>query len=311
MVHSEIMLPAIVTSKSKSKHFSVKSNYELSKKRHSTKCLSNTGSSSLLGSFSSLYRLSHSDAAVTNKAVSVLLPPTVVQSQPVSIEEIRSTLNVISSKDCKKIPYKDTHLNNSVTLLHPGVTTHTVTRNCVTLPKIKQSNKKEDCNVVLSNLSLRGSSLVNSSITQQQLDSVRNSQSTYQESSQNILRGISMETINVDQSQLKLKLPDNIHKFQTGADCCSVINLRIPLSSVSLRQKSNIVGNLQEFVPSETQVNISRKLSPYSKGFSYQDIRLRCNAWEKKNKQEQRKLIKGSNDHPPDKLNSALDQLSK
>ena len=301
MVHSEIMLPAIVTSKSKSKQFPVKSNYELSKKRHSTKCPSNTGSSSLLGSFSSLYRLSHSDAAITNKAV--LLPPTVVQSQPVSIEEIRSRLNVISSKG---------QLNNSVTVLHPGVTaTHTVTRNRVTLPKIKQSDKKEDCSTVLSNFSLRGSSLGTSSITRQQLDSVRNSQSTYQESSQNILRGISMEMIHVDRSQLKLKLPDNIQKFQTGADCCSVINLRIPLSSVSLGQKSNIVGNLQEFVPSETQVSISQKLSPCSKGSSYQDIRLRCNAWDKKNKQEQRKLKKGSNDHPPDKLSSALDQLSK
>ena len=310
MVHSEIMLPAIVTSKSKVKHFSVKSNYELSKRRHSTKCPPNTSISSLLGSFTSLYRLNHSDSALTNKTVPVLLPPTAVQFQPVSVEDIKSRLNVTSSKGCQKIPSKNIPYN-SITVLNSGVTTHPVTRNCFTLPQIKQSDKKQDCNVVLPNLSLKGSSLGTSRITQQQLDSVRNSQSVYQESNKNIFSDISMEMVNVDQSQLKLKLLDNIRKFQTGADCCSVINLRIPLSSVSSRQKSNIVGNLQEFVPSETQVNISRKLSPYSKGFSYQDIRLRCNAWEKKNKQEQRKFKKGSNDHPPDKLSSALDKLSK
>lgn len=115
----------------------------------------------------------------------------------------------------------------------------------------------------------------------------------------------SVDSISSERSQIKLDFPDDIHKFQTGADICSVINLCMPFSC-ALRT-SNINCHSQEFMPSETQVRRSCRTGLNVKKTSY----IPCE-WEQNNRnkmESQRKLptTGGQLDH----FNSALLQLSE
>ena len=119
----------------------------------------------------------------------------------------------------------------------------------------------------------------------------------------------STDSICTDPSALKLKLPSNIHRLQSGADCCSVINLRIPLPNLANGKHSL---DCQEST-GEAKPRQRRKSSICTnvRGSSNDAMQVKCNAWEKNNHCEE---VKGKTINPININNDiavALEKLSK
>ena len=111
-------------------------------------------------------------------------------------------------------------------------------------------------------------------------------------------------------SQLKLDLPGDVHKYQAGADICSIINLRMPLPC-TLRTANNSCGNSQEFVPSEAQARsngASKKNGTSIVVLGSSGLEGKSNSYEKRREKKTRKIGKPGQ---LDQFNSALIQLSK
>lgn len=111
-------------------------------------------------------------------------------------------------------------------------------------------------------------------------------------------------------TQLKLDLPGDVHKYQAGADICSIINLRMPLPS-TLRTANNSCGNSQEFVPSEAQARsngANRKNGTSVIVLGGVGLEGKSNSYEKRRETKARKIGKHGQ---LDQFNSALIQLSK
>ena len=104
-------------------------------------------------------------------------------------------------------------------------------------------------------------------------------------------------------SQLKLDLPSDIHKYQTGADICSIINLRMPLPS-TLRT----ANGPEEFVPSEAHPRSNGNKKNGMTGAAGNGPEVKSE-WEKKRKEV--KSRKAAKARQLDQFNSALIQLSE
>jgi hypothetical protein len=110
------------------------------------------------------------------------------------------------------------------------------------------------------------------------------------------------------QPSLKLKLPANIQKCQMGADCCSIINLSMPLPSTDVPSKSkSFLGDSQELMPPNEARNskVLKNSLKHAKA-DHQESKLPEAPWQKRNNNNSRKLG-DSQDH----LTTALLQLKK
>uniref|UniRef100_A0A1X7VHD3 Uncharacterized protein n=1 Tax=Amphimedon queenslandica TaxID=400682 RepID=A0A1X7VHD3_AMPQE len=112
-------------------------------------------------------------------------------------------------------------------------------------------------------------------------------------------------------NQLKLDLPGDVHKYQAGADICSIINLRMPLPSTLRTANNSCPGNSQEFVPSEAQARSNG--ANKKNGTSVIVLGSGClegksNSYEKRRERKTRKIGKHGQ---LDQFNSALIQLKQ
>ena len=271
MVHSELALPTI---KGKEKNRKVKSSSELQSATNSSPHIS------------SLFKCGTNKAS-SNGVQRVLLPPASIAQQSSKNLKEESEVEMMC---CQRM--------ESATSNHKK----TNKKYESTLPDIYSSNSSLHENP--AKFILHGTRIKNGS-DKNMTKAVEKTNGSKDNAHITDLDKQNESELLINTSQFHLKFPTNVHRLQTGSDCCSIINLHMPLPCIN----NNIPGSNNTNIThpkdqNEMRHHLGISQKPYT---SKSELNAKYDGWEKKTRERKIKFV---NSNSSDRLTSALIKLS-